>query len=125
MSVVVRRKTIVGYIFGVSALVVPLLAFANGSPAVRNQMTNAGCFACHAVSHKVVGPAYSWVAYTFAHKPHAKATLAHRIIAGGAGRWNAWTGGIPMPPHPQLTLAQAEQMAGWVLAQKPVAPPKP
>jgi hypothetical protein len=30
-----------------------------------------------------------------------------------------------MIPHPQLTLAQAEQMASWVLAQKPVAPPKP
>ena len=108
-----------------AALALPGLAMANGSPQVKAAMTSAGCFVCHAVSHKLVGPAYSWVAYAFAHKPGAKLRLAHKIISGGAGRWNAWTGGMAMIPHPQLSLAQAEQMAAWVLAQKPVAPPKP
>jgi len=118
-------KKIVKCIAVASALALPVLALANGSPQTKAAMTGAGCFACHAVSQKVVGPAYSWVSYKFAHKPGATKELAHRIIAGGAGRWNAWTGGIPMPPHPELTLAQAEKMANWVLAQKPVAPPKP
>ncbi len=103
----------------------PVLAFANGNPQTRAAMTSAGCFGCHAVNHKVVGPAYSWIAYVFAHKPGAEVKLAHKIISGGTGRWNPWTGGIPMIPHPQLSLAQAEQMAAWVLAQHPVAPPKP
>ncbi len=117
-------KKIVKYVAVASALAMPVLAFANGNPQTKAAMTSAGCFACHAVSHKVVGPAYSWVAYVFAHKPGAVAHLAHKIISGGTGRWNAWTGGVPMVPHPQLTLAQAEQMAEWVLAQKPVKPPK-
>lgn len=118
-------KKIVKYVAMASALALPVLALANGSPQAKSAMTGAGCFACHAVTHKVVGPAFGWVAYTFAHKAGADATLAHRIINGGAGYWNAWTGGIPMPPHPELTLAQAEQMAKWVMAQKPIAPPKP
>ncbi|HUW98421.1 MAG TPA: c-type cytochrome [Acidiferrobacter sp.] len=109
----------------ISILALPALASANGSPQTHAAMVNEGCFACHAVSHKLVGPAYSWVAYVFAHKPNAAVRLAHKIINGGGGRWDAWTGGIPMLPHPELTLAQAEQMADWVLAQKPVAPPTP
>ena len=93
--------------------------------AVKAQMNAQGCFACHAVDMKIVGPAYSWVAYRFAHQKGAVEKLAHKIIAGGAGEWNAWTGGIAMPPHSNLSLAQAEAMARWVLAQKPVAPPPP
>lgn len=110
---------------GALAVAAPLVALAQGSPQIKAEMTNAGCFACHAVTHKVVGPAYGWVAYTFAKKPGAELKLARKIITGGAGRWNPWTGGIPMPPHPELTLAQAEQMASWVLVQHPMAPPKP
>lgn len=118
-------KKIIKYVAIASALTMPVAALAAGNPQTKQAMTAAGCFACHAVNHKVVGPAYSWVAYVFDHKPNADVHLAHKIISGGTGRWNAWTGGIPMVPHPQLTLAQAEKMADWVLAQKPVAPPKP
>ncbi|EQD27147.1 cytochrome c, class I, partial [mine drainage metagenome] len=95
------------------------------TPAIQSQMNAQGCFACHAVDMKIVGPAYGWVAYRFAHQKDAVQKLAHKIISGGAGEWNAWTGGIAMPPHPDLSLAQAEAMARWVLAQKPIAPPPP
>ncbi|MHB1543388.1 MAG: c-type cytochrome [Gammaproteobacteria bacterium] len=93
--------------------------------AIKSQMNTQGCFACHAANMKIVGPAYGWVAYRFAHQKGAVQKLAHKIITGGAGEWNAWTGGIAMPPHPNLSLAQAEAMARWVLAQKPIAPPPP
>jgi cytochrome c len=88
-------------------------------------MKQQGCFVCHAVDAKIVGPAYAWVAYRYRGDKNAVVHLADKIIHGGAGVWNPWTGGIPMPPHPNLTLAQAEAMARWVLARKPVAPPKP
>lgn len=101
------------------------LAAPAANAAIKAQMNAQGCFACHAVNMKIVGPAYSWVAYRFAHQKGAVAKLAHKIISGGAGEWNAWTGGIAMPPHPNLTLAEAEAMARWVLSQKPVAPPPP
>jgi len=107
------------------ALALPVMALANGSPQTKAAMENEGCFACHAVSHKVIGPAYGWIAYVFAHKPGAAKELAQKIVAGGAGRWNAWTGGMPMLPHPDLSLGQAEEMATWVLAQTPIAPPEP
>lgn len=118
-------KTMMRALMVIAALTVPALAVAAGSPQTRGAMASAGCFACHAVNHKVVGPAYSWIAYVFAHKPGARLTLARKIITGGAGRWNPWTGGIPMVAHPGLSLPQAERMADWVLAQAPVAPPKP
>ncbi len=101
------------------------LAAPAASSAIKSQMNAQGCFACHAVNMKIVGPAYGWVAYRFAHQKGAVLKLAKKIIAGGAGEWNAWTGGIAMPAHPDLSLAQAEAMARWILAQKPIAPPSP
>jgi cytochrome c len=93
---------------------------------IRHFMTAQGCFACHAIDSKVVGPAYAWVAYRFRGLVAAATVkLAHKIIAGGVGYWSPWTGGIAMPAHPQLTLAQAEAMARWVLSQHPLAPPQP
>ncbi|MEW6613431.1 MAG: c-type cytochrome [Pseudomonadota bacterium] len=87
-------------------------------------MKQSDCFSCHSVDQKMVGPAYAWVAYKYKGQKDADVKLAQKIKAGGAGNWNALTGGVPMPPHPQLTDAQAKAMADWVLKQKPVEPPK-
>lgn len=84
---------------------------------IQAMMQNAGCFACHAVDHKVVGPSYQDVAKRYKGQKGAAAMLAEKVIKGGAGHWNALTGGVPMPPHPNLTKAQAEAMVKWVLAQ--------
>jgi cytochrome c len=92
---------------------------------IEGLMKGQGCFACHAVDTKIVGPAYAWVAYHYRGDAQAVLHLAHKILAGGAGYWNPWTGGIAMPAHPQLSLAQAEAMARWVLARHPIAPPHP
>lgn len=102
--------------------------YVNGGaiPAnVKSFMSSQGCFACHAVDTKVVGPAYAWVAYHYRGDTQAVLYLAHKIIHGGAGYWNPWTGGIAMPAHPQLSLAQAEAMARWVLSRHPIPPPHP
>lgn len=114
-------------ILSVCAILTLLLALpaARATSAVHALMKQQGCFVCHAVDAKIVGPAYAWVAYHYRGDKNAVVYLADKIIHGGAGVWNPWTGGIPMPPHPNLTLAQAEAMARWVLARKPVAPPKP
>jgi cytochrome c len=78
-----------------------------------------GCFTCHQVAAKVVGPAFAWVAYKFKGDPKAVATLSHAIEHGVAGVWVS----MPMPPQ-RLTPAEAKELASWVLAQKPIAPPK-
>ncbi len=101
-------------------------AVFNTPQAVHHLMAGQGCFACHAIHSKLVGPAYAWVAYRYRSDVGvAVVKLAHKIISGGAGYWNPWTGGLAMPAHPTLTLAEAEAMAHWVLARHPLAPPKP
>lgn len=87
-------------------------------------MKSSDCFSCHAVDTKMVGPAYAWVAHKYKGQSGADKKLAQKIKQGGAGNWNALTGGVPMPPHPQLSDADAKAMADWVLKQKPIAPPK-
>ncbi len=69
------------------------------------------CLACHAIDHKVVGPAYQDVAKKYAGKADAVTELADHIQHGGSGRW----GPVPMPPFANLSDAQAKALAGWVL----------
>jgi len=40
--------------------------------------------------------------------------LATKIKQGGSGVWGA----IPMPANPQVSDAEAKQLAGWVLSLK-------
>ena len=56
-----------------------------------------GCTACHAVDHKVVGPAFKDVAAKYKGKD-VEAALAEKIKNGGSGVW----GQVPMPPNPQV-----------------------
>ncbi|MDA8093232.1 MAG: c-type cytochrome [Betaproteobacteria bacterium] len=90
---------------------------------VRTQMQAAGCFACHAVHRKLVGPAYAWVADRYKGKKDALALLSKSIKDGSTGKWSKYTGGVAMPPHPQLSDAQIKAMAQWILRRRPVAPP--
>ncbi|MHB8210057.1 MAG: c-type cytochrome [Acidithiobacillus sp.] len=78
-----------------------------------------GCFACHQVGTKVLGPAFAWVAYKYKGDPKAVATLSRAIEHGVSGVW----GSMPMPAQ-NVTSAEAKELASWVLAQKPIAPPK-
>lgn len=108
-------------VLGLSTMGISSAALADNA---EQMMQQHGCFACHAVDHKVVGPAYDWVAYRYKGDKKAVKMLAEKIIKGGAGNWNKWTGGIPMSPN-ALTMAQAEAAAKWILALKPVKPPAP
>ncbi len=72
-----------------------------------------GCFACHDVNAKKVGPAFKDVAKRFAGKPDAVAHLSERIKKGGVGEW----GNVPMPPQ-NVTDEEAKKLAEWVLSLK-------
>lgn len=75
---------------------------------------NSDCFSCHAIDHKVVGPAFDAVAARYAGKPGAKTLLMDAVKKGHVGTW----GQIPMPPHPKLTQKQLDEVITWVLALK-------
>jgi cytochrome c len=103
----------------------------DASPVAATPATDAasllsknGCMACHAVDNKLVGPAYSWVAYRFKDDKEAVATLVAAVKKGSSGQWTTYTGNVAMPPHPQLSDADINTMVEWVLKQQPVQPPK-
>ncbi|AHE96314.1 cytochrome C [Thermocrinis ruber] len=72
-----------------------------------------GCFACHDINAKKVGPAFKDVAKRFAGRPDAVAHLSERIKKGGVGEW----GNVPMPPQ-NVTDEEAKKLAEWVLSLK-------
>ena len=72
------------------------------------------CMACHALDKKLIGPAYKDVAAKYAGQKDAADKLAQKILKGGSGTWGA----VPMPANPQVTEAEAKQLATWVLTVK-------
>ena len=84
-------------------------AFANADLAQKKN-----CMACHAVDKKVIGPAYKDVAAKYAGQKDAADKLAQKISKGGSGVWGA----VPMPANPQVSDAEAKNLATWVLSLK-------
>lgn len=74
----------------------------------------SGCFQCHKLREKLVGPAYGDVAKKYANTPENIDTLSDKILKGGQGVW----GPVPMIAHPNLTKADAEKMVKYILLLK-------
>jgi Cytochrome c551/c552 len=70
-----------------------------------------GCFACHAINHKVVGPAFKDVAAKYHHNLKYVPYLAKMIKNGNVGIW----GPVPMPPQ-NVTPEQAKELAKFILS---------
>ncbi len=97
-------------------LLAALLLGAVAAPAMANQALaqKNNCLSCHAVDHKVVGPAYKDVAKKYAGDKGAEAKLIAKVKAGGSGVW----GPIPMPPNAQVSDADVKTLVKWILSQK-------
>ena len=102
-----------------TAHLVPVAMSTDQMAKAKSLAEAKGCFACHQVDVKVVGPAFAWVADKYKGNPKAEGKLAGAIEHGVSGVW----GSMPMPAQ-NVTPAQAKELASWVLAQKPIAPPK-
>jgi cytochrome c len=72
-----------------------------------------GCTACHAVDHKVVGPAFKDVAAKYRGQD-VEARLAEKVRNGGAGVW----GQVPMTPNPQVPDPDLHAVVKWILSLK-------
>ncbi len=93
---------------------------SEAKPAQTTAMVDAealakakGCYACHAVDAKKVGPSYKDVAKKYAGKADAVDYLAGKIKNGGVGVW----GNVPMPAQ-NVTDEEAKKLAEWVLSLK-------
>ncbi|PBJ27779.1 Cytochrome c-551 precursor [Pseudomonas sp. ACN8] len=93
---------------------------ASNAPAVADAkvdakalLQNNACLSCHAIDHKVVGPAYRDVAAKYAKDPQAMDRLMSSIQHGGSGKW----GDVPMPPFAQLSPDDLKSLATFILQQ--------
>ena len=95
--------------------VIALSALVSGAASASEQLAREkNCLACHAVDAKLVGPGYKEVAAKYKGDKSAEAKLATKIMKGGSGVW----GQIPMPANPQVSAAEAKELAKWVLSMK-------
>ena len=69
------------------------------------------CYVCHSNDEEVVGPAFVDVAAWYKDHPDALAIVAGLVRSGarGARPWH-------MPPHPELTAAEARVIAAYILS---------
>jgi cytochrome c len=98
-------------------LVLALLgATIAATPALANEelAKKSGCFACHQVDKKVVGPSYKEVAAKYKGNAKAEAMLIDKVKKGGVGTW----GQIPMPANAAVKDEDIKTLVKWVLSQK-------
>ena len=73
-----------------------------------------GCFVCHTVDKKLIGPPYKEIAAKYKGDKSAEAKLIEKVKKGGSGVW----GQIPMPPNsPQVKDEDIKTIVQWVLSQ--------
>ena len=70
------------------------------------------CKTCHHPTNKIIGPSHTDVAKKYDFTKANVGLLAGKIKNGGSGVW----GEIPMSPHADLSMADAEKMAMYVLS---------
>jgi cytochrome c len=70
------------------------------------------CKTCHHSVNKIIGPSHTDVAKKYDFTKANVEMLAGKIIKGGSGVW----GEIPMAAHADITQADAEKMARYVLS---------
>ncbi len=78
-------------------------------------LRKSGCFACHTVDKKLVGPALKDIAAKYKGQPGIVDKLAKKVRAGGSGNW----GTVAMAPAP-ATVSDADLKAAiaYVLTLK-------
>jgi cytochrome c len=93
--------------------------FAAGAHAADAKNAEAlakasGCFACHTLDKKLIGPGYKEIADKYRKDKNAEASLIKNVKEGGKGVW----GDIPTPPNPHLKDADIKTVVQWILSLK-------
>ncbi len=105
-------KSIAVSMIAVAGLMVAGSAMAAEMPALA---TKSGCTACHAIDHKLVGPAWADVAKKYKGDKGAEAKLITKVEKGGSGVW----GTMPMPANsPKVSAADTKTLVKFILDLK-------
>ncbi|OBS09164.1 c-type cytochrome [Acidihalobacter prosperus] len=117
MKKIVRSLQAAGVAMLLAGLCAPALATPKVNQADAAKLlayVNAkglACMGCHAVNHRVVGPAWADVALRYHGKAHAAADVSKAIANGSSGLWPGYP---PMPPG-MASPAQAKVLAKLIL----------
>ena len=91
------------------------LVLAGNAFADEALLRKSGCFACHTVDKKLVGPALKDIAAKYAGKPGIVDVLAKKVRAGGGGNW----GTVQMAPAPAtVTDDDLKKAISYILTLK-------
>lgn len=71
-----------------------------------------GCFACHSIEKKLLGPAWKDVAAVYRHDPAAEDKMMRKLAKGGSGVW----GSIEMPAYPDLSEEKSRVLVKFILS---------
>ena len=94
--------------------VVGLLSAAGPVRADYDLVVKKNCLACHQIDKRKYGPNFKDVAAKYADQKNAADVLAKKIRRGGTGVW----GQDIMPPQPQVSAAEAQVLAKYILSVK-------
>ena len=104
-------SALIAFILGAN----PLTA-AEGKEPVDPQalLTHYKCYICHADRETKAGPAYVDVATQYRKTPDAISVIALEIRRGlrHGGPWH-------MPPHPEVSVAEARAMSRYIMSLRP------
>jgi cytochrome c len=81
-------------------------------PEALVEISQSNCTGCHDFAANSAGPSFAAVSQRYTGKGNAAAILAAHIRSGSSGAWGAGT----MPPHPELSAAQASAIAQWIVS---------
>jgi cytochrome c len=73
-----------------------------------------GCFECHALGRREVGPSFRAVAHRYRFDPQARERLPYVIRGGSAGHWGER---FVMWPQSRLSDGEVKELVDWVLSQ--------
>ncbi|MHB1099135.1 MAG: c-type cytochrome [Burkholderiales bacterium] len=105
-------------------------SFSQNSPQVREGLMLAEksqCLSCHALDHKVIGPAWNDVSARYnqdirsgkTSEQAAEKMLEKKIAMGGKGNWIWVTGGMSMPPNaPRVSAENIRKLTRFILSLK-------
>ena len=99
------------------AAAVAVLASTGASAAdaqAESLAKNSGCFACHSVDKKLIGPAYKDVAAKYRGNKAAEAELVAKVKNGSKGVW----GDIPMTSNAHVKDEDIKTIVQWILSIK-------
>jgi cytochrome c len=82
------------------------------APAGEEQMTRFGCYSCHRVKEKLIGPAFRDVAARYRSDTGAAEYLFQKVRAGGEGAW----GDVPMVANTREKIPDDElrTLIAWI-----------